>query len=169
MQTHISPSHIFKHKLEDNRKHDKSAVVPKYINAMYYCAYEDGEVAIGRDGSILSNKSRLCIKDAPMMNTDTVSEDSDFSLENTINAKIPGVSPQLQGAYNCIVAALGNVLWYKASNGYPAFTGNGSISFNTLKSRIKTIMLNYQGYTNNSVPVAASRYCLYYAPNYEIP
>ena len=71
-----------------------------------------------------------------------------------LNGTISGVSPQMQYNYNCIVAALANVLWYWKSHGYSSL----SATFNLMKTDI-TFYMNYcGGYANNYVPAVSNMY-----------
>lgn len=74
-------------------------------------------------------------------NSDTQEGISTFTL-------IPGVVPQLQNSDNCIVAAVSNLIYYYAINGYSSL--NPKNTFTAIKSDINNLFGGV--YANNSVP-----------------
>ena len=67
-----------------------------------------------------------------------------------------GLNPQLQGGYNCIVAAASNLVWHYGNNGKPSLLGDG-----TWSDVISTMDDSYSvsgGYANNSTQSAMITY-----------
>lgn len=83
---------------------------------------------------------------------------SDGSLYGTydINGVMLAYSPQLQGSYNCIVAAISNLLWHWSINGYDELTTN--MDFDDVKEEIKSIILAEGGYANDHIPDTIEEY-----------
>lgn len=71
-----------------------------------------------------------------------------------LNGTISGVIPQMQYSYNCIVAALANVLWYWKSHGYSSL----SATYDLMKADITYYMNSCGGYANNYVPSVSNMY-----------
>ena len=72
--------------------------------------------------------------------------------------KLSGVSPQLQGSNNCIVAALGNVIWYWGGHGYSSFTSGKN--FTQVKTALDAL---FPSYANNYVVSVAHSYASNYS------
>lgn len=66
---------------------------------------------------------------------------------------LSGVSPQLQGTDNCIVAALSNVIWYLKSHGYSALASG--MTFTNVKTAVDAL---FPSYANDSVLTVANLY-----------
>lgn len=89
---------------------------------------------------------------------------SDTDMGISTQAVLPGVTPQLQGSSNCIVAALANIMWYWGNHGFPSLTSGKS--FSGVKNSINSLFVNYgQGYSNNAVPTIAALYGSGVSPN----
>lgn len=85
----------------------------------------------------------------------------DLQIENIGNSvspcvQLPGVSPQLQGSSNCIVAATANLMWYWNSNKISGLTG--SDSFNSLKIVLASKFSEVGGTGNSYIGAAIRRY-----------
>lgn len=122
------------------------SVVEDDLDSVECLLYEMGNYGI------LYNGSKICFDESGNI----------YHAENigisTLDYIIPGVSPQLQNSNNCIVAALSNVIWFWGNNGY-----NGLISgltFEQLKTKIDTKMLNAGGYTNRNVQGVYNAYVI---------
>ncbi len=77
-----------------------------------------------------------------------------------------GLSPQLQGTSNCIVAAASNVMWYYSHNGYSFLTGTNTWA--TVKSMMAYCYSSAGGNTNNNSPTAISQYVYINGPTHSV-
>lgn len=87
-----------------------------------------------------------------------------LSTDISTRAVLPGVTPQLQESYNCIAAALSNIMWYWGSHGYPSLISGKT--FTGVKNSIQSLFVSYgQGFANNAVPQIANLYGSEVSPN----
>jgi len=65
-------------------------------------------------------------------------------------------TPNRQGDSNCIVCAIGNLMWHYGNNGYPSLISG--MEFSDVKTKIDEIIMNEGGYANNNIPETISKY-----------
>lgn len=77
------------------------------------------------------------------------------AIDNSSNISTYGyvggtISPQLQNSYNCIVAAISNLIWYYGNNGYSSLISGKT--FSVIKANVNTTMKSLGGYANSNIP-----------------
>lgn len=108
--------------------------------------YDDGECAIEYNNVISNSSSRAA--------TDN----------NIITKVLPGVSPQLQNSYICMVGAASNMMFYWSWHGYPNL--NKYSSWDTIEKYVDIAYANT--YRNDYVPTVLNRYIHSYYPNVKV-
>ena len=88
--------------------------------------------------------------------TKTVIYLSDMCYDRGI---LPGATFNLQGSYNCIVAALANIMWYWGTNFNSNFIVNKT--FDQIKAILTVMFNNNGGCSNNNVLSIANLYSTY--------
>ena len=76
-----------------------------------------------------------------------IGSDMDLSVSST-GSVLPGVSPQMQGSYNCLTAAASNVMWYYSNNYYSALCSG--LTFDQVKSMMASFYVSAGGEGVNS-------------------
>lgn len=69
--------------------------------------------------------------------------------------------PNLQGSYNCIVAAISNIIWHYGMNGYSSLISG--MSFTDVKDEVDYIINYYGGYDNDNIPDTIEDYVYSYS------
>ena len=90
----------------------------------------------------------------------------DGSLLDTYTV-LPGVSPQLQGSRNCIVAAMGNLIYYWWQNKSLSLSSSVS-SYSGICNALNSIMLSYGGYANAYIGKTITSFISKYATDASI-
>ena len=115
------------------------------IRGKYECMYTQGQyIIINKNIAIYLNEF------GEEYYREDVGENGGISTYKVI----PGVVPQLQNSDNCIVAAVSNLIYYYASNGYSSL--NPKHTFSAIKADIN--MLFGGVYANNSIPSVLRNY-----------
>jgi hypothetical protein len=123
-------------------------------NTVYY--YDFANYGIVSAGDVICFDSEGYIIDF-----DSVAQNINDNV--SLMGTLPGVTPQLQGSYNCVATALSNIIWYWGNHGRSSLIAGRT--FVNVKDDITTHFVNYgSGFANDVVINIANVYGSYVSP-----